>query len=729
MHDNSVTIIIEKLIFAAGFPMKNLDPLINPKSIAIIGASRKKGKLGRIVLNNIVNSGYKGKIYAVNPKANKIGKFKSYHSVTEISGKIDVGVIAIPAKFSKQVIEECVKKKVRAIIIISAGFSETGAEGIRLENELRQMLDEAGIPMLGPNCLGVITTKKNLNITFAKSRIKRGTVAFISQSGALGTAGLDWAEGTGVGFSHFVSIGNKADINENHLIQYFDKDPDISAIALYLEDFADGQSFIEIARKTKKPVIILKPGKTEAAQDALGSHTGALAQSDDIVTAAIRQGGLVRADTIEELFNTIQLFSQDRIMNGNNIAVVTNAGGPGVVTTDALELAGLNITKFNRKTEKILKLKLPEAASSKNPVDVLGDARSDRYDVALKSIIADETVDGIIVLLTPQVMTDIEVIADVIVKASKKTNKLIVTSFIGGKEIKRGTKLLAAKGIPTFRYPSDAVDALANVWEDRQRRAYKRKSGKEIPVKIGNADAVKNMLSGVSGVVDTQTAEKILEVYGISVLKSYFPQDIADARRLAKKLTYPVVLKVIHPELLHKIDAGGVKLNIKDEDNLEKQYTELSSVAEEHNLEDYRIEMQHFVQDALELIVGVKREDDQYMEIEGTRILRKRGFGHSVVFGKGGIYTEIERDFELGVIPLLDKDIQEIVSHTTAGKILQGVRGQKFNIGKVYQTIKSLSLLVQDFPQIAELDINPLFARDDEVWVVDVKMIVQEQNA
>lgn len=705
--------------------MSNLESLLQPKSIAVIGASRDKGKLGRLVLDNIINHGFKGKVYPVNPKSARIGKLKCYKSVRDIPGRLDLALIAIPSKFVYSVVKECCDKKVGSIAVISSGFSEIGQEGLKEELKIKGLAGSCGINFLGPNCLGIISTNVKLNATFAKNKVSKGNIAFLSQSGALGTAALDWAEESGVGFSHFISLGNKASLSENAFLKYLSEDREIDAIVLYLEDFSDGKNFIKIASKIKKPIIVLKPGKSEAAQIALGSHTGSLAQDDLIVSKALKQAQVLRVETIEELFNVMKLFSYKKKLEGNKIAIVTNAGGPGVITTDAVELTGLKLAQLANKSQQYLALKLPGAANFRNPIDVLGDALADRYEVALKTAISDRGVDGVIVILTPQVMTEIEKTAEVIYKASRRTDKFIVSVFIGGKEVKKGAEILARRNMPFVSYPDDAVKALAYIVKSKTPK----KEGKTIQ-SIGskqkkNVLKVSKLIQNKHGALDTQVSEKIIKIYKIPVLESYFPQDIAAARKFVKKLKFPVVMKLIHPDLLHKTDLNAVKLNITGDNELRIAFGDLVKQAGKLRLEGYKVQMQHFVKGALELIIGVKCDQDQYVDIGGRKVVRKRGFGHSIMFGMGGIYTEIYKDVSLRIAPLTMRDINELINETKVSRILKGARGIKYNMKKVREILAKLSQLVVDFPQIAELDINPLFAKGDDVWVVDVKMILE----
>jgi len=702
--------------------MDILDNLLRPKSIAIIGASREKGKLGRVILDNITRSRFKGKVYPVNPKAKKIKNLKCYSNVNEIEGKVDLAIIAIPSKFIYQVAKDICKKGIKNVVIISSGFSEIGQDGFEEEYKITKLFSKHDIRLLGPNCLGIISTHSNLNATFAKNKVTKGGIAFLSQSGALGTSALDWAEESQVGFSHFISIGNKADLTENDFLEYFLKDNKVKAIAFYLEDFADGSKFIDICSKADKPIVVLKPGKSEAAQKALGSHTGSLAQDDLIVSAALEQARVLRVHSIKELFDVVRLFDSKKELNGNKLAIVTNAGGPGVLTTDAIELTDLKLADLTNRVQQKLGMKLPAAANVKNPVDVLGDALADRYKIALRSVVNDKKVDAVIVILTPQTMTEIEKTAKIIVDIARSSKKFVLPAFIGGKEAKEGIKYFIKEDIAHFNYPEEAAEALAYMYKSQQLRAKSRKiNGLNLNGKVMQ---VSNILKKESGSIDVQTAQKVLKKYKIPVLSSSFPQDTAAARRFVKKVDFPVVMKLVHPKLLHKTDVEAVRLNIDNYTKLENEFLDLRKLAKKLKLKGFKIQLQPFIKGALELIIGVKENKDQYGEIGNSKVLRKKGFGHTVLFGMGGIYTEIYKDFSLRIAPLYASDINEMIEDTKVSEILKGARGKKYNIRRIKEVLASLSQLVVDHPQISELDINPLLAKGKKVWVVDVKMLV-----
>lgn len=705
--------------------MDNARELLEPKSIAIVGASRDKKKLGRIILDNIIEGGFEGELYPVNLKSDKVANLKAYKKVSDIDDVVDLAIIAVPAAYVLEVVENITQNdSARSIVIISAGFSEIGEAGLELEYKIKTLLSQSDISLLGPNCLGFINTDLKLNATFAESDMKKGSIAFVSQSGALGTAALDTARSLNLGFAFFVSLGNKCDISENELISYFNSNDRVKLISLYLEDFANGKEFMEVASKSTKPIIILKPGKSTEAQEALGSHTGSLAQSDEIIQAALEQSNVVRADSIEELFHIMNLFSTDQKMDGKRVAIVTNAGGPGVITTDAVSMKGLELVEFSINTQKALKESLPKASNIKNPIDVLGDAKADRFKITLDILERDTKTDAILVLLTPQIMTEVEKTAEIIVQVAENSQKMIIASFIGGDLVDKGKKILEKGNVPVFNYPTDAVETIGNIYAYKNSQSIKNKKEIQLGISDSNNSKVRKILNNSKGALEGNLSEKILKEYGIPLVPSHFAVDIADCRRVADKYSYPVVLKLIHPEMLHKTEENAVILNIKDETELEKSYHKLTSIAEKHKLEEAKIQVQPFIDGALEVIVGIKKDADQYCEIDGEKIIRKEGFGHTLLFGHGGIYAEVYKDFSLKVLPLKEGDATSLIKETNIGQIIEGYRGIKYNMLKLKDIIYRLDKLVSNFSQIEELDINPLFLKDDKVWVADVKIIL-----
>jgi len=675
-----------------------------PHSVALVGASREEGKVGHVILENIINSGFKGKLFPVNPKVNKIHGIKCYPSVLSIPTDIDLAVIAIPAQYVCQVLEECSKKNTKWSIVISAGFKETGVEGAKRESELIKKAREYGIRILGPNCLGVIDTTCPLNASFSTGMPPRGNIGFLSQSGALGTAVLDWARTSNIGFSKFVSVGNKSDISENDLFSEWENEKDTMVITAYLEGVKNGREFIRISSRVskKKPIIVIKSGNTDAGARAVSSHTGTLAGSAKAYQSAFKQAGIIRADTIKDFFNYAAAFSYQPLPKGKKVAIITNAGGPGIMATDACEKNNIILATLEKKTIEKLKEFLPEAANFYNPIDVLGDALADRYKKAMEAVIRDSNVDAVVVLLTPQAMTQPLETARAIAEVAEKSKKKIpvLTSFIGGTEVKKAVEFLAEKNVPNFNIPEEAIDTLKVMMEYTDWR-----SKKSSPIESFDVDKEK-----VKEVFDRcrcedrlelgeMEAREILQAYKIRVPEAELARDINEAKEIAKRIGYPLVLKIVSPNILHKTDVGGVKVGINNEKELEDSYDEIF-----FNVKKYMsdaniigILIQEFVMDKKETIIGVS-EDPQ--------------FGPMIMFGLGGIYVETLKDVSFRIAPISRQVASEMVKEIKTIKLLEGTRGENpSDIDSVVEIILKVSQLVTDFPEIIEMDINPLFVK------------------
>jgi acetyltransferase len=670
--------------------------------VAVIGAAREEGKVGRTIFDNIIGSGYKGKVFPVNPKASDINGHKCYSSILDVKQDISLAVIVIPAKFISKVLEECSEKGIKYAIIISAGFKETGVKGAKREKRLIEKAKDYGIRILGPNCLGMIDASCPINASFSANMPLKGKISFISQSGALLTSVLDWAKTSKIGFSKVVSLGNKADISENDLFEAWKNDPQTDVITAYLEGVTDGKEFIRISSKAskKKPIIVIKSGNTDAGARAVSSHTGTLAGSNKAYEAAFKQAGIIRADTIKELFDYAKAFSYQPLPKGKKVAIITNAGGPGIMATDACENNGIQLSSFSTETIDKLKSFLPEAANLYNPVDVLGDALSDRYKKALEVIIQDNNVDAVVVLLTPQAMTeDLETaraIFDVMDKSEKKIT--VMTSFMGGDEVKKGISYLTKKRIPNFEIPESAVSTLKVMMDYNDWRAEK-----SYPVIEFNVDEEK-----VKSVFDRCRSEgrlelgelearEILEAYRIPVPKAEVACDVEEAKKIAAGMGYPVVLKIVSPNILHKTDVGGIKVGIEDEKELEESYDDILFSVKRYmpgaNISG--ILVQEMVKDKKETIIGIS--DDLQ-------------FGPMIMFGLGGIYVEVLKDVSFRIAPISEKIAREMIGEIKTIKLLKGIRGETpSDIESIVDVLLRMSQLVTDFPEIMEMDINPLF--------------------
>jgi len=691
-----------------------LQSFFNPKSIAVIGASEEKTKLGYTILNNVIRFGFKGRIYPVNLKSKEILGLKVYKSVKDIPGAVDIALFVIPSQFVVDTLKECGEKGIKNAIIITAGFKEIGGEGKILEEKLMAVAKQYKINILGPNCLGFLDSTINLNASFSEGMILPGKVAFMSQSGAICTAMLDWALASNLGFSRFISLGNKSGINENDLLEFFINDTKTEVVLAYLEGFADGEKFLKIARRltAKKPLIIIKSGRTSAGQAAISSHTGSLAGAEEAVTAALKQTNTLRAETLAELFNLVEMFSNYNKISSNKTAVVANAGGPGVMTTDAIAESCLELAQFKPATTAMLKKTLPSTANIHNPIDVVGDARADRYENAIKAVMNDKNVGSLIVILTPQSVTEINKTAEVILKYRSK-EKPIVASFIGGKKVKSGIDILERNGIPHYEFPNVAVDTLERFYNYFNDRKIKEKFV-HYEVSITAKKQIANIFKtkAVNGVIDFLDCEKILKAYRIPVIKSALAKTAVEAGKFADRLGYPIAMKVISPDIIHKTDAGGVKIKLADKKAVENAFNEIIKNCKVYK-KTAKIEgvlLQPMVKEGKEIILGLKRDPQ---------------FGPMIMFGLGGVYVEVLKDVSFRLAPLSYEQATRMVQEIKTYKLLTGVRGEKAcKIDSVVDTILKLAQLAQDFPELKEMDINPAFVNSKGLMVVDLRMLV-----
>jgi len=700
-----------------------IEAFFEPTSVAVIGASPNRVKLGHAVLKNLVEGGYaqRGKVYPINPKAKKILDYPAYPSVLDVPDPIELAVIVIPYPCVPAVLRTCGQKGIPAAIVISAGFREAGMEGLERERELIAIAREYNIRLIGPNCLGVIDTFTPLNASFAAGSPPGGPMAFMSQSGALGAAILDWAQAGRLGLSKFVSLGNKADVDEIDLLRAWAKDRHTRVILAYIEELSDGQEFIRAAREVArlKPVVAIKSGVTPSGARAVSSHTGSLAGSEQAYQAAFRQAGVLRADSMESLFDAALAFGCQPLLQGDRIAIVTNAGGPGILATDALERAGLTIARFELETIKALMQHLPDAASAANPVDVLGDASSNRYRSALKTVAADPNVDGLLVVLTPQAVTDIEAMAKSVSDIADQTQKPILACFMGEARVKAGLDILAAHGVPNYPFPERAARvfrAMADYWDIRARpipefvefeadraatRAVFDQARAEGRVTIGDAEA-----------------RTILEAYGLCIPKSELADTPERAIEIARRIGYPVVLKIASPDILHKTDVGGVKLGLRNAEDVRDAF-ELMTYRAQRYLPEARLWgclIQEMVPPGgLEVLVGMNRDPQ---------------FGPLVTFGLGGIYVEMLKDVTFRIAPFSSQEAEAMLGEIRTHALLDGVRGQPpADKAAIVDALLRVGQLVQDFPEIVELDINPLvvYPQGQGAIAIDMRLVLTKK--
>jgi acetyltransferase len=684
-----------------------------PQAIAVIGASRDPEKLGYGVLSNIIEHGYPGRVYPINPKAEEILGLKCYPSVLDVPDPIDLAVIVIPNKYVAAALEECGQKGVQGAIIISAGFREAGLEGVRMERELVAIAKRYGMRLIGPNCLGVIDTICPLDASFAAGMPPQGKIAFMSQSGALCTAILDWALAADIGFSRFVSLGNKADVGEVDLLEAWEDDLHSKVILTYIEGLSEGRKFMEVARRVTQhiPVIAVKSGSTDAGSRAVSSHTGSLAGSARAYESAFRQSGVLRAESIESLFDYSLAFAYQPVLPGGRIAIVTNAGGPGVMATDALEREGLSLAPLSRETIDFLRDHLPAAANMYNPIDVLGDAPTERYALALEAALQDENVDGVIVMLAPQVMTQVEETAEAVGRIVARHDKPVLGCFMGQAKVGPGIKVLNQYKVPNYPFPERAVGALKAMLEYRH---WLERPPLEIEEFDVDREKVKDIFDQVRAdgrqAIGDAEAREIMQAYDIRIPASKLATTSDEALEFAEEIGYPVVMKIASPDILHKTDIGGVKLGISSANEVRDAFDLLVYRATRYmpDAEIWGCLVQEMVRGGKEVIVGMNCDPQ---------------FGPLMMFGLGGIYVEALKDVTFRIAPFSRQEAEEMIREIRSYSLLKGVRGERpSDIEAIVDTLLRLSQLVTDFPEIMEMDINPLIVFEAGRGVVGVDM-------
>ncbi len=697
-----------------------LTSLFSPDSVAVIGASRTPGKLGYAVLKNIIDCGFRGSVYPVNPAAREILGLRCYPDIASIGERIDLAIIMIPASHVLKAVSDCAQKGVKAVVVISAGFRETGHDGLVAEKEMARIANKNNMALLGPNCLGLINTKTPLNASFAGSMPLRGNISLMSQSGALCTAILDMSFEKRLGFSSFVSLGNKAQLNEVDLLDYWSSDPDTKVALAYLEGISDGERFIRVARAftRKKPLIAIKAGVTNAGSRAVSSHTGSLAGSEQAYEAAFKQAGVIRAESVADLFDMASLLVSQPLPENDQVAIITNAGGPGIMATDAIERAGLTLANLSQETMRRLAARLPRAASVINPVDVLGDALADRYRLALDALIEDKNVGAIIVILTPQIMTQAEETARVIASRSKNRSKTILACFMGKPHVEAGIEILNNNGVPNYTVPERAVISLkAMVYQKkRQERPTHRITRVKIPRKpveeVFNEARKRGQLEiGEAG------AQRVMKACGIPTPASRLCRTPEEAVKFAEKIGYPVVLKIASPDILHKTDIGGVKIGVTGSQEVRDSFDllVLRTLRYMPDVEIWGCMVQKQVEGGIETILGMNRDPQ---------------FGPLMMFGLGGIYVEALKDVAFRIAPLSRHDARQMIEEIQSSRLLYGVRGRpRSDLDALEGAMVRISQLVTDFPEIVELDINPLviFPEGEGVTGLDMRMVITGQ--
>lgn len=680
---------------------EQLDKIMKPKSIAVIGASTKEKTIGSEIMKRLLEYGFTGDIFPVNPKGDIIEGIQAYKSVLELPTSVDFAILIIPKQFILDTVDQCNEKGIKGLCIISAGFKETGAEGLKLEQELLAKLKEYGMRCVGPNCLGIINTNDNIRLdaTFAEALPEKGNIAFVSQSGALGGGILNILKDLNIGFSQFVSIGNQADINAETMMEYWEDDEDVKQILLYMESIQNSTNFRKLATRItkKKPIIALKSGRSAAGASAASSHTGSLAGGDQAADALLKQSGVIREIGLKNLFDTAKIFSNCPIPKGNKVAIITNSGGPGIMATDAVCEYGLEMAPITDKTKEELKSFLPEAASVKNPIDMIASAGLEHYMRTLETVIADENVDMIMVIYLPFMgLKDIDVAEALMETKAKHPEKPIVGVFMTTSDF--FTKISDMDvNMPFFMYAEEAVDGFKRL--DQQRKWMQRPEGKIPCYDVDRAKVekiIKQSLSEGRDQLTTLESIDVLQAYGIRACKYGLATNEEEVVTLGKEIGYPVVMKMTSKTTSHKTDVGGVRVNIQSEEQLREEYKDLIAKLTEKGLIEglEGVIIQEMVKGSREMVCGIATDPQ---------------FGPMLMFGLGGVFIEVMKDVTFRMAPLSDIDAKEMITSVKSYELLEGARGTKpAQIDQIQETLLRLSQLVSDFKFIDELDINPL---------------------
>ncbi len=705
---------------------RSLQPIFAPKNVAVIGATEKEGSVGRTLLWNLISSPFGGAVFPVNPKRDSLLGIKAYPDIQSVPDPVDLAVIVTPAPTIPGIITDCVKVGVQGAIIISAGFKEVGPAGAELERQILENARPGRMRIIGPNCLGVMSPISGLNATFAAGMARKGKVAFISQSGALCTSVLDWSFKENVGFSHFVSVGSMLDVDWGDLIYHLGDDPHTESIVMYMETIGDARSFLSAAREVAlaKPIIVIKPGRTEGAARAAASHTGSLTGSDEVLDAAFRRAGVLRVNSISELFSMAEVLGRQPRPRGPRLTILTNAGGPGVIATDKLITTGGELAEVSPETMEKLNEFLPAAWSHNNPIDIIGDASADRYARALEVAAQDPNSDGLLVILTPQAMTDPTATAEALKAYAKTYDKPILASWSGGQEVAAGEAILNKAGIPTFEYPDDAAQAFTFMWHSTYNLAalYETPSlpddEGEGPDREAAAGIIERARTGKRYLLTEAESKQLLAAYGIPTTPTLIASTPDEAVASAEKLGYPVVLKLHSETVTHKTDVGGVKLNLGDAEAVREAFEAIRRGVTEKAGEG------HFLGVTVQPMVRL----EGYELIVGSSIDPQ--FGPVLLFGTGGQLVEVFKDRALGLPPLNTTFARRMIERTKIYEALKGVRGRKpVDLDALEKLLVRFSQLIAEQPWIKELDINPLIASPEGLLALDARVVLHEAES
>lgn len=681
----------------------SLTPFFDAKGVAILGASTNPKKLSYGILENLVSFGYQGEVYPVNPNATEILGKKAYASIADVPDPVELAVVVLPVTVIMDTMRQIGERGIKAVVIITGGFRELGEEGAKVERAVKELADSYGMRVVGPNCVGTIDVRTGLDSTFIKGLPPAGPIAFISQSGAVCGGVIDLIINSKIGFSHFASLGNEMDVTEADMLEYFAEDEHAKVIAMYVEGIQDGPRFMEVARRVarKKPIVFLKAGKNDAGAKAVSSHTGSLAGSYAAYQAALEQAGVIEVETISQLFNVAWALGTQPLPAGKRVAITTNAGGAAALAADSLAFNGFELAQIAPEIQDKLRTKLNPSAQVLNPVDMLGSVSPEDYIWSLSNLDSDEGVDVLLPILVPQSLVDTLGVAKAWVEIGKKTNKTLLTCLMGERSTLESEQYLNMAGVPVYAYPDEAGRVLKGM--EQYKQLLNRGSFK--PVAVKDVDHNK-MASALAMVKDAQAVGEyetriMLEAYGIQNVTGDLAGDVGEAVKIAEKAGYPVVMKIVSEDILHKSDSGGISLNIQNTEQLRVEYEAMMSrIAKNEPQANIRgVMIEKMAPKGLEVIVGMRRDPT---------------FGPLMMFGLGGTMVELLKDISFKVAPLTDADIVEMIERTLAGKLLKGFRGSaKADIQAVKETIARLSQLSLDNPEIAEIEINPLIVYPD----------------
>ena len=701
-----------------------LDPIFSPKSIAVIGATENLGSVGRTILENLIKGKFPGPIYPVNPKRDTVLGVKAYPSISAVPSKPDLAVIITPPPTVPGIVRDCGKAGVKGVVIISAGFKEIGPVGVELERQVLEEANKAGIRIVGPNCLGVMVPGSKLNATFAADMAKPGSVGFISQSGALCTAILDWSLKENVGFSAFVSLGSMLDVGWGDLINHLGDDPNTKSIVIYMESIGDARAFLSAAREVAltKPIIVIKPGRTEAAAKAAASHTGSLTGSDEVLQAAFQRVGVLRVEAISELFDMAEVLAKQPRPKGPRLTIVTNAGGPSVIATDMLIGSGAQLADLAPETMAAFNAILPPTWSHNNPVDIIGDAKPELYAKSLEIAAKDPNTDGILVILTPQAMTDPTATAECLKPYAQIPNKPVLASWMGADIVAKGEDILNAANIPTFKYPDRAAKSFYYMWRysENLRQLYETPAAapenERGEIDREKASAIINEVRQSGRTLLTEfESKKLLAAYGIPTVETHIATSESDAVKQAARLGFPVVLKLHSETITHKTDVGGVQLNLRTASAVRQAYKVIESSCTK------KVGKEHFQGVTVQPMIKL----DGYEIIIGSSLDPQ--FGPVLLFGTGGQLVEVFKDRALGLPPLNATLARRMMERTKIYTALKGVRGRKAaNLAAIEQLLVRFSQLVVEQPWISEIDINPLLVSAERIFALDGRVVLHD---